>query len=287
MTTQEPKQLIDVGEIGNASTGDILFDGGRKINSDFNQIYNTFGDQRLFENDEGDGTQVLHATGYYQKPTLIEWQAAVPLGALRDVDCSNGVIRCTLEKGKVGEGMVFINSNGSISTENYLEIQAIDSFVSVPTGTLKIVSPFTKVTVWCVDDSNGVSKWDYSIESMFGNKQTPLDKTYILGPTAREIKIVHRTEFSTLKLMMTAQSNDGRKYKASETMMYIDTVESKVYSTEYAVIRKGNVSEEDEIYDIAFTLGADGFVTATASSTTANLKFAIKVVDTQTFGVSQ
>lgn len=36
--------MIDIGEIGNVFIGDILFDGGNKINSDFNVIYNVFGD---------------------------------------------------------------------------------------------------------------------------------------------------------------------------------------------------------------------------------------------------
>lgn len=285
MVAQEPKKLIDVGEIGNASTGDILFDGGEKINHDMNQIYNTFGDQRLFVNDSGDNVQILHATGYYQKPTTAEWGVAVPLGALRDVDASNGIVRAVLTRGKVGEGMVFINSNGSVNQTNFLEIQAVDSFVSVPSGNLKVTTPYSRVTVWCVDDSNGVSKWDYSIESMFGNKLVPLDNTYTLSSAKREIPIVNQNEYQSLKLLATCASTDGLKYKASEIMVYIDHKTSKVYSTEYAVIRGGNVNEEDEIYSLDFIFDNNNRISAVASSTTQNMLLALKVISTQTFGV--
>ena len=61
MYIQTPKQLIDVGEIGNASTGDILFDGGVKINNDINAIYNAFGDQRKMAT--ANGTKHTHRSG--------------------------------------------------------------------------------------------------------------------------------------------------------------------------------------------------------------------------------
>lgn len=285
MIAQDPKQLIDIGEIGNASTGDILYDGGKKLNENLNALYNTFGDQRLFVNDSGNKTQLLHATGYYQKPTLSEWLAPVPLGSLRDVDASTGNVLCVLQRGKLGEGMVFINSNGSINPTNYFEIQAIDSFVSVPSGTLKITQPFCKVTVWCVSVEGGISRWDYSIESMFGNKHIPLDKTFTLSSAQREIPIAPVNTYQTIKLFLTCASTDGLKVKTSEVMLYIDSKASKVYSTEYAVIRKGNVDEDDEIYSINYIFDNNGFISAVASSTTQNMQLAIKVVSTQSFGV--
>ncbi|BAQ23129.1 baseplate wedge tail fiber connector [Edwardsiella phage PEi26] len=285
MIAQDPKQLIDIGEIGNASTGDILYEGGKKLNENLNALYNTFGDQRLFVNDSGDKVQKLHATGYYQKLSVVDWQAQIPLGSLCDVDASTGVITARLAKGKLGEGMVFINSNGSISPTNYFEIQAFDSFVSVPSGNLKITQPFCKVTVWCVSSEGGISKWDYSIESMFGNKHIPLDKTFTLSSAQREIQIAPVNTYQTIKLFLTCASTDGLKVKTSEVMLYIDSKASKVYSTEYAVIRKGNVNEDDEIYSINYIFDNNGFISAVASSTTQNMQLAIKVVSTQSFGV--
>lgn len=288
MFKQEPKLLIDIGEIGNASTGDILYEGGKKINSDFQNIYNTFGDQRL--NDSI--TQVLHATGYYQKISNNDWSSPVEMGAMRDVDTSTGIVTATLSKGVKGECIVFVNSNGSFSPLNYLDIVPVDQFVSVTTPTLKITVPYSKITLWCVDDSNGISKWDYSIESMFGNKQTAIDKTFVLNNTPKDIFIGTVGQYQTIKFILTAMSADGKKYKASELLAYIDSVKGTIVSTEYAVLRAGHESEEDEIYKIDFKIvpassGPDRFIQATASSSTANMRLAIKAVATQTFGVNQ
>lgn len=278
------KNIIDVGEIGNASTGDILFDGGVKINANTKQIYNTFGDKRLVDLDN----QRLHATGYYQKPTRQEWQAAIQMGEMRDVDASVDAVFARVEKGKVGEGVVFINSNGSISPEHPLEIQVQDTFVSVPSGNLRVTTPYCRVTIWCISDEGGVSRWDYSIESMFGQKLIPLDKTYILNNTAREIPITTHGEYNTIKLLMTAATASvvgTKKFKASETLLYIDSIAKTITSTEYAVMRGGQVDDDDEIYDIEFKYNGDKIV-ASASSTTAGIRLAIKVIDTQTFGVN-
>ena len=67
MYVDEGKKVIDVGEVGNASTGDILYAGGVKINQNYDAIYNAFGDQRLFAAGSGEGSQKIHATSYYQK----------------------------------------------------------------------------------------------------------------------------------------------------------------------------------------------------------------------------
>ncbi|AIZ02227.1 baseplate tail fiber connector [Escherichia phage vB_EcoM_VR20] len=288
MINQTPKLLIDVGEIGNASTGDILYDGGRKINEDFNNVYNTFGDQRLYSIDSGQNSQVLHATGYYQKATnIIEWNTPVALGSLRDVDTSKGVVTARIARGKMGEGIIFINSNGTLSPTQSLEIelQGTDTFVSAPTNKIRFTSPYTKITLWCIDDANGVGTWDYSIENMFGVKHIPLDRTYNIGLNARDIPIALRGDFKTMKLLLTAISTDETKYKASEVMLFVDTQANQVYSTEYGVLRRGHVDDDDELYTINFKIGADNFVTATVSAP-VSMKLAIKVAETQTIGVA-
>ena len=286
MIEQIPKQLIDVGEIGNASTGDILYDGGVKLNADLNQIYNTFGDQRLFVGtNQGEGLQKLHATGYYQKmPDLASWGPAIPLGAMVDVDARVGIMLARLERGKVGEGMVFINSNGSLSQDAYLEIQPNGQFIGLATPNLKITQPFSKVTVWCIDDSNGISTWDYSIENMFGDKSTPLNKTYNISNVPREIRLAHSTAFQTMKLLLTASSADGKRVKTSEVILYVDVTTKKVYSTEYGVMRLGNTNEEDGIYQADFIFDNSKYIALVASAT-QNVKLAVKVMETQTIGV--
>ena len=287
MINQTPKLLVDIGEIGNASTGDILYEGGRKLNVDLDSLYNTFGDQRLYSVNNGENTQVLHATGYYQKATnIIEWNSTVALGSRRDVNTAEGVITARIAKGKAGEGVIFINSNGSLSTSMPLEVelQGTDSFLTAATNKMKFTQPYTKITLWCIDDANGVGTWDYKIESMFGNQSVLLDKTYNMSSVVRDIPIAYRADYKTIKLMLTAISTDETKYKASEMLLYIDLKDRKVYSTEYAVIRRGQANDDDEIYAIDFRIDNQGIIQAAISSPTA-MKLAIKVISAQTIGV--
>ncbi|UIS66042.1 baseplate wedge tail fiber connector [Escherichia phage PSD2001] len=287
MINQTPKLLVDIGEIGNASTGDILYEGGRKLNVDLDSLYNTFGDQRLYSVNNGENSQVLHATGYYQKATnIIEWNSTVALGSMRDVNTAEGVITARIAKGKAGEGVIFINSNGSLSTSMPLEVelQGTDSFLTAATNKMKFTQPYTKITLWCIDDANGVGTWDYKIESMFGNQSVLLDKTYNMSSVVRDIPLAFRADYKTIKLMLTAISTDETKYKASEILLYIDLKDRKVYSTEYAVIRRGQTNEEDEIYAIDFRIDNQDIIQAAISSPTA-MKLAIKVISAQTIGV--
>lgn len=287
MINQTPKLLVDIGEIGNASTGDILYEGGRKLNVDLDSLYNTFGDQRLYSVNNGENTQVLHATGYYQKATnIIEWNSTVALGSMRDVNTAEGVITARIAKGKAGEGVIFINSNGSLSTSMPLEVelQGTDSFLTAATNKMKFTQPYTKITLWCIDDANGVGTWDYKIESMFGNQSVLLDKTYNMSSVVRDIPIAYRADYKTIKLMLTAISTDETKYKASEMLLYIDLKARKVYSTEYAVIRRGQANDDDEIYAIDFRIDNRDIIQAAISSPTA-MKLAIKVISAQTIGV--
>lgn len=61
---QELKTLIDTGIKGNSSTGDILYDGGEKLNINMDSLWNVFGDYRLYdETTHGQGRQTLHAIG--------------------------------------------------------------------------------------------------------------------------------------------------------------------------------------------------------------------------------
>lgn len=289
MAVQEPnkKQLIDVGEIGNASTGDILFDGGEKLNAVITQLYDTFGDERLAAGaNKGALVQTLHATGYFQKNT--NWGPPVEMGEQRDIDTTNGPVRIVCGSGKVGESVAFINSNGSLNKTNYVDIQVNGSFVNVPTGNLKVSTPFTKITIWCISTEGGNARWDYSIESMFGNKIVPIDRTYNLSSTKRDIFLANNGEYQSMKLLCTCQSTDNSKVKVSEIMLYIDSRAKKVYSTEYGVVRKGAVDtaeKQDELYEMTFSFNSDESVIATASSPTQNMQLAIKVISTQTIGV--
>lgn len=287
MYIQTPKQLIDVGEIGNASTGDILFDGGVKINDDINAIYNAFGDQRKMATANGTGPngQVIHATGYYQKGGPTDYFTPVPVGSRHDIDASTGGVIVTIARGELGDSVEFINSNGTISVNNPLSIQALDSIKGVA-GNLVITTPYTKVTLRCISSGAGGSIWDYSTESMFSHTEIPVDGTWNIISDYVNIPLFYRTEYNAAKLLVTCQSADGRKIKSCEINILIDTINSQVISTEYAVMRVGNDNEEDEIANISFSI-INNFATMTVSSPINGLRVAAKVISTQKIGVAQ
>jgi hypothetical protein len=299
MFEQEAKQLIDVGEIGNASTGDILFDDGNKINNNFNGIYNAFGDQRKMALDNGQGSgvgQVIHATGYWQKSNdPLEFTTPVPNGSQYDIDTSGGAVQVTLSKGVRGEAVFFCNSNGSFSPTNPLTIDANDTFATV-TGSLRITSPYVFVKCWCISDEGGRSVWDYSVESMFGEKHIPTDGTWQLGAvgTSVDIPLFHNTEFTVAKYLITAETSNGSKAKSCEINIHIDRIKKEVNSVEYAVIRIGAVDTPatsttpeviDKIFVPSFAINpSTGYVVLTLTPGVAGLRAAVKAIATQKIG---
>lgn len=284
---QEPKQLIDTGEIGNASTGDILFDGGNKINDDINAIYNSFGDQRKMAtaNGQGEKGQTIHATGYYQKTARGDFSTPIPIGTMHDIDTTEGGILVTLSKGVPGELVVFVNSNGSISSSNPLTILAQDSFVGI-SGPLIVTVPYSRVECWCIGLVGGSAVWNYSIDSLFGQKQTPIEGTYAAA-AATSIPLFHKSEYNFAKLVFTCQTTDAKRIKNAEINILIDSIGSQIISTEYSVMRLGNVDEEDEIAKIDFNIDASGIVQAVVTPTSGSLRVAVKSIATQKIGVPQ
>lgn len=286
MILQEKKQVIDTGEIGNASTGDILFDGGNKINDNFRSIYNAFGDQRLGSIADGENTQTIHATGYYQKANQYDFRTPIPTGTMYDVDASSGAVSPILSVGKAGECVVFINTNGSISVNTPLVISVSSGSFANVQGSLTITSPNSKVTCWCTSFENGVATWDYSVESLFGDKQFAVDDTISLSGVTQKIKIAHMTEFNGIKLFTMAMNSTGTKMRQSEINLMVDTIARNVHSTEFAVIRNGALDEEDEIINISFEIDANNNVNALVSSSNIGMKLLIKSISTQKLGAA-
>ena len=290
MIEQEVKQYIDVGEIGNASTGDILYDGGVKINHNFDSVYNAFGDQRLGSVGHGEGNQTIHATGYYQKANQYDFRTPIALGTMWDVDTTTGAASPTIVSGKPGECVVFVNSNGSFSVNSPLSVAvAAGSFAGIQ-GPLNITTPYSRVECWCVKKENGVSVWNYSVSSMFGDKQAAINGTFPVAGAESKIRIAHVDEYNTIKLLVTAMNPNSSKMRQSEINLLventagIDHSKKKVHATEFAVFRVGNTSEEDEIVKIGFEIDTNGFVNALVSSSVSGIKLAIKSIATQRVG---
>ncbi len=281
---QVPKKRIDTGTVGNPSTGDILYDGGVKINDNFDSIYDAFADQRLKDVDHGVGRMVIHATGYYQKhPRQFYAGQPVEVGSLHDIDTAQGALTAILPKAKVGEGVIFINSNGSLSTTTPLNIrtQAGDSIGGYANDAV-ITQPFSKVTVWCTAVEGNRLTWRVGIESMFTDSTTPLDKTVNVTAVATNVAIASKSEYSTIKLITSASNTSGTKMRSNETLLMIDAKAGKVYATEYAVLQK----TEDELYTVRYFIGSGEKVYAEYKATGENIRLAVKAVDTIKIGVA-
>lgn len=286
MAYQTTKKMIDVGQIGNPSTGDPLYDGGVKLNEVITNVYNAFGDVRMLTANEGIGQMVIHPTGYYQKLARTYYSAnPIELGSLHDIDTSTGPITVVLPTGKAGEGCFFINSNGSVSVDRPLVFrpQVGDGIKGVQ-DQLYITQPYTSVKMWCVKKEGSVTTWDYSVESMFGSKTMPVDATRLITKAASTaIPLFGFSEFSGAKILVYAENITGTVNKMSEVLLAVDRVNRGVYSTEYAVLKNSN----DEMYTLDFTVGAGDVVYANVKATTEDrIKFTIKAIDTIKSGIA-
>lgn len=276
---QTSKQLIDTGIKGNSSTGDILYDGGEKLNTDLNSIWNVFGDYRLFdETIQGQNKQTLHGTGYYQKHTrryYLDSPNGVEMGSLHDIDTTEGKLDLKLPSAKAGEGIVIINSNGSLSIDTPLVINTYGSDVIAGHGrTLTIDSPKSKITIWCTRKEAGVGVWEYKIESMFGLQNLAVDKTIKLDTTETEIPMGNKNSYNAVKFMVHAISHDKLKIKSCEILIAIDHLTNEIFKTEYAVLK----NTEEELYDLSFVVDG-GLLKAKVKSNSGNVSFSIKSTD--------
>lgn len=287
MFNQKGKQIVDIGEIGNASTGDILYDGGDKINSNFDAVYNAFGDQRFYDAGHGAENQKVYATGYFQKLPAVNYvSSAVENGTCHDINTSTGAISVRLSKGKLGEAVYFVNSNGSFSKNTPLKIQANDTFKSGQKE-ISISYPYSRIECWCVEVlADGTAIWDYSISSMFGNNYSPLEQTYGLSDKQTTITICPGDAYAALKLLISATTADSQIKRTSEVLIMVDSVSKKVYTTEYAVLKFGD-NDKDDLFSINYTIDNFGNLVANVSSTKPNVRFAIKTLDTQAFGATK
>lgn len=274
---QEYKTLIDTGIKGNSSTGDILYDGGEKLNINMNNIYNTFGDYRLFdETMQGQGKQKLHGTGYYQKHTrtyYLDTPEGVEMGSLHDVDTSTGKLDIKLPAAKLGEGIVIINSNGSLSKDTPVILSTFGSDTIAGHGArLSLEMPKTKTTLWCTRQDQGIGVWEYRIESMFGNHQLAVDSDLMLDTTKKTIEIGNVDHYNTIKLLLHGVSQNQKSFKSSEMLISILHSSGEVYKTEYAVLKNNG-----DLFSIDFVIES-GILKAKVKSLSGNVAFSIKSI---------
>ena len=279
MTTyvQPTKKLIDVGEVGNANTGDIIYDGGVKLNAGLTALYNTFGDVRLWDTAEGVGSQKLHAGGYYQKnPTSYYARGPVDAGSLHDLNTISQTFSVSLPAPKIGECVEFINSNGSFSV-NKIVFRAQAGGDIAGAATLEVSQGSVRVTFICVDETTGSAKWNYLITPMFGDFTVPANTTVeIAKAVPQTIPLFNKSLYDGVKLIISAyEIKAGVKERTlSEVLLMVDPEDNKVYSDEYSVLFK-----TDKVYDVEFSI-VNNIVVARVTSTKDRIYFSVKSIET-------
>lgn len=246
------KQQVDVGERNNSSTGDPIHDGGVKINSNNDNLYNTFGDMRLFLNAGGVGLQTLHATGYYQKHKPEEYVRAVEMGSMHDMDVSTGSITVRLPKVKQGECVVFINSNGSINNKRNVVFMSQDGEGIEGTGkTYRHQYGFSKITFWGHISSTGAGIWKHKLEALNGNYYSILNTELEINHKETKIPVCSYLDYSTIKILTYFEDVADQIVRSSEILLTINRINKGVYSVEYGI--SGNNGDK-EVLDLKFAI---------------------------------
>lgn len=270
------KERIDTGIRNNPSTGDVLTDGGIKINSNFDAIYNAFGDERLFDVANGEGRQVIHATGYYQKHPLLYYASPVELGSRHDIDTSIGLISLRLPPPKAGECIEVINSNGSFGSKNELIVQTetMDSF-SNGEKEVRFRTPYAKIIFWCERVERGRGVWRYSIDNLYHNRYQAVEINESLSTVARDFTISHINDYRVIKLLTFYQDGVNANSRSSEILLHINNTNKTVYHTEYAVVS----SVDAEIVKTEFFINGDDVVLRARAISGNNGRFIVKSID--------
>ncbi|QAY01301.1 baseplate wedge tail fiber connector [Aeromonas phage ZPAH1] len=304
MSVQKPKELIDTGVRGQEGTGDTLHDGGVKINQDLNSIYNVFGDYRIGKTSGlGNRVQTLHATGYYQKHTRAYYAGAeqpsgnpVEYGSMHDVSVLRdgaGDLTITLPVGSnhAGECIELINSDGSVGYGTGKEVIIRTSGSGDSIGTLgnRIVlnKPYFRITFWVTEASSAGSKWNYRIESLYGDNATSYSATMSgIAPGAeRNLVLFNKTQYNAVKHMMfVTQRGAAAMQESCETLLMVNnssTADLNVYSTEYARIRtKEPLQPEDNLlFDAKYSIIGSTVVLTITNISTAIIDVFIKSIE--------
>lgn len=194
MSIQTTKNLIGTGVEGVAGTGDTLSEAGKKMNQYLHDLYNVYGDYRVFANDgeyKGDQLQTLHATGYWQKLPRAYYTGnmtpsgnPVEHGSRHDVSTTrdgSGELTVTVPAGVIvngnrtmahqGESIEIINTDGSVSPVNPLIIRCSGHGDVIKVGhdrvhEMRIEKPDFKITLWVESTSGTGSVWAYKIEHL-------------------------------------------------------------------------------------------------------------------------
>lgn len=281
MTTyvQPTKKLVDVGEVGNANTGDIIYDGGVKINDGITALYNTFGDVRLWDTNQGIGSQKLHATGYYQKnPTQFYAKGPVDAGSMHDLNTVAQTFVVVLPSPKLGECVEFTNSNGSFSV-NKIVFKAQTGSDIMGQSQIDITQGYTRIRFTCVDETVGAAKWNYTLEPMFGDFSVPANTTVeVVKSSPQTIPLFNKALYDGVKLIMSAvevKAGNDKERTLSEVLLMVDPDNNVVYADEYSVLFRG-----EKAFTVEFSVVSNTTVVAKVTAVKDRIKFSVKSIET-------
>lgn len=285
---QTTKKRIDTGEPEQPDSGDTIHDGGNKINSNIDNIYNAFGDYRYFiagNGNAGVGNMTIHATGYYQKYTSQYYASnTVDIGSLHDIDTTTGPVRVRLPsllKGRRrGELITIINSSGSCSFSNPIIIETTGSDVIVEQSSLTITEPYIMVTLCVTDESETDGKWMFGTQSLFSQNATPPTKTYAFTNEELTIPLFNTNSYNGAKLLISVfdKTLNSKLNEFAEVLLSVQ--DTDVRSTEYARI-KGTKTLYSAKYEIK-----DNFVNLMIKGVDTNsAKITVKILETIKEGV--
>ena len=257
MKLQNKKRLIDVGEVGNASTGDILFNGGVKINEVFEDLYNVFGDRRLLKGNNGQQLMILHGTGYYQKLPRSDYITEIEVGQMHDISTSDGPLTIRLPtNAKAGERVKIQNFDGS--WKNFpLSVDAQVGGNIDDQQILKFNQDFCEIQFICTNDAQlNVRGWKQLVTPLYGNHYVPIDDIITLNRQQIVQKEIYKTnEYSSLKLLITGEeiiNTNEQTFKQTMEVLILND-KTQVLSTEYGVL----YTSPDKLFTVEFTLSTD------------------------------
>lgn len=287
---QEPKKRVDTGQPDNPDSGDTIHDGGNKINVVIDNVYNAFADYREYIDKNGrlgDGTMLIHGTGYYQKMTNQYYASnIIDIGSMHDIDTTSGPVKVRLPgtptTRKRGECIRIVNSSGSVSNSNPIIIETTGADRLDEQSSLTITEPNTEIILWVTNDSAAQGTWMFKTQSMFGQNAAPYMKTIqITGTGEITIPLFDSRSYSAAKLMFLAVDTtlNSKHREISETLLLVK--DGEIMSTEYGRIKAENFT----IYQVRYSIVGGQVVMIVKGVDTTSAKLTIKTVETMKEGV--
>ncbi|ATI17409.1 putative baseplate wedge tail fiber connector [Aeromonas phage P19] len=304
MSVQKPKELVDTGVRGQEGTGDTLHDGGLKLNQDINSIWNVFGDYRIGKTSGfGNRVQTLHGTGYYQKHTRAYYAGAeqpsgnpVEFGSMHDLSVirdGTGDLTITLPQGSGhgGECIEFVNTDGSVGfgagKEVIIRTSGSGDTIGASGNRLVVNRSNFKLTLWVAEASPAGSKWNYKLESIYGDSATSYSATItgIAVGADRNVVLFSKPQFNAVKHMIfVTQRGVGALQESCETLLMVNntsTADTKVYSTEYARLRTKtpDKAEENLLFEASYSITGNSVLLTIKNISQSTIDVYIKSID--------